>query len=159
MAWRPALPVPPVNTMRLPDMDFDPRDYRAAFLERAAKKWKPVFREKGAQSRKPASEVVDRRRRGFKRADGRSDRPQAGARCRLRYRPASWTAMRGRAGPEWFSSRLPEPKDEWRRNGGARVASRFRAGRARRASAPSPIARCVATGVRLSRRRTMGQRA
>src|SRR3984957_16508956 len=32
--------------MRLPDMDFDPRDYRAAFL-------------------KPASEVVDRRRRGL----------------------------------------------------------------------------------------------
>src|ERR1700734_2758207 len=85
-AWRPALPVPPVNTMRLPDMDFDPRDYCAAFL-------------------KPAFEVVDRRRRGLKRADGRSDRPQGGAHCRLRYSPASWTARRGRAGPGWFSSR------------------------------------------------------
>src|ERR1700722_17535179 len=42
-AGRPALPVPPVNTMRLPDMDYDPRDYRAAFL-------------------RPAPEVVDRGR-------------------------------------------------------------------------------------------------
>src|ERR1700734_2877865 len=109
-AWRPALPVPPVNTMRLPDMDFDPRDYRAAFL-------------------KPASEVVDRRRRGFRRADGRSDKPRAGARYRPPYRLASSTAKRGRASPGWFSSRLREPEDGWRTNGGARVASRFQAGR------------------------------
>src|SRR6202142_1785779 len=39
--------------MRLPDMNFDPRDYRAAFLERAAKKWKPVFREKARNQESP----------------------------------------------------------------------------------------------------------
>src|SRR5580704_3677845 len=126
--------------MRLPDMDYDPRDYSAAFLE-------------------PACEVVDRRIRGFKRADGRSDRPQVGARYQLPCRPASSTEKRGRAGPGWFASRLPEPEDGWRTNGGARAAWRFRAGRARRAYAPSPVARCAAKGVRLSRRRTAGRRA
>ena len=67
--------------MRLPDMDFDPREGCDVFLGRAAKTWKPLFREKARVSREPALEVVDRRMRasgaGVGGTDTAAEQPRA----------------------------------------------------------------------------------